>query len=161
MGRCSPCAAAKLSTAAVVLRTHSRSSAPWLALHARSSLQLVAKRLMASSRNCNVRLSAQENGGTVVSCSDGSRRRSRAPSIRLVLRAAPALLFPNAPARCPFRRRSLEHLQRRHVPTRGQAESCGVGDLAVYGISEGLPDNCLYLGVERPQSLQTLLELLR
>src|SRR5215813_2129896 len=49
MGRFNSCAAAKVATAAVVLRTHSRSSGPWLALHARSRLQPVAKWLMPSS----------------------------------------------------------------------------------------------------------------
>src|SRR6516165_2940398 len=44
--RCSTCAAANVSTAAVVLRTHSRSSGPWLALHVVSQLQGVAKWLM-------------------------------------------------------------------------------------------------------------------
>jgi hypothetical protein len=74
-----------VSTAAVVLRTHSRSSAPWLALHARSSLQVVAKRLMRSSRNCNVRLSAQKN----------ERRR------RVVLRLQSAAIKSFVDSICP------------------------------------------------------------
>src|SRR5215813_15138165 len=49
MGRLSSCAVAKVTTAAVVLRTHSRSSGPWLALHVRSRLQPVANGLMPSS----------------------------------------------------------------------------------------------------------------
>src|SRR5215471_10686626 len=62
MGRCSTCAAANVSTAAVVLRTHSRSSGPWLAVHARSRLQPVAKSLMPSSRGDDVGAHAA-NGG--------------------------------------------------------------------------------------------------
>src|SRR6516164_128455 len=54
MGRCKSCETASVSTAAVVLRTHSRSSASWLALHARSRLQPVAKWLMPSSRGDDV-----------------------------------------------------------------------------------------------------------
>src|SRR5260370_20180611 len=49
VGRCRSWGAAKVRTAAVGLRTHSRSSALWSALHVRSSLQPVAKWLMASS----------------------------------------------------------------------------------------------------------------
>src|SRR5262245_37027470 len=118
--RCSTCAAASVSTAAVVLRTHSRSSAPRLALQARNRLQVVAKRLMLSSRNCITQPSKQ-----------GHPRRTTPSSVRHLRSKSPELAAPGRACNTCELRQAIDNNNRKQwmgLDARlGTISGCGDG----------------------------------